>query len=196
MTNEHGLTVDAGAAATGDQPVAAVTNLRVDARTGTRIVNDVSITLARGEIVGLVGESGSGKTTTALAFFGYCQHGAKFASGTVMVPDRPPVDLVSGASVRELRGRYFSYVPQNPGMALNPVMRIGQLLDEVSNRRRAIDAVFAANVARATDEVLGIVDLPTSQEFRQRYPHQLSGGQQQRVCIAMALLSGSKGHRA
>jgi peptide/nickel transport system ATP-binding protein len=148
--------------------------------------------LARGEIIGLVGESGSGKTTTALAFFGYCQHGAKFASGTVTVPDRPPVDLVSAASVRELRGRYFSYVPQNPGMALNPVMRIGQLLDEVSNRRRAVDAVFAANVARVTDEVLGIVDLPTSQEFRQRYPHQLSGGQQQRVCIAMALLSGSK----
>jgi peptide/nickel transport system ATP-binding protein len=190
MTNDYGMAI--AAPITTDDAVAAVSNLRVDAPTGARIVDDVSITLGRGEIVGLVGESGSGKTTTALAFFGYSQHGARFASGTVTVPDHAPVDLVAGTDVRDVRGRYFSYVPQNPGTALNPVMRIGQLLDEISDRRCAADAVFASKVAQVTDEVLGIVDLPTTREFRRRYPHQLSGGQQQRVCIAMALLSGSK----
>jgi peptide/nickel transport system ATP-binding protein len=190
MTTTDWLAADT--TATAEQPVAAITNLCVDARTGTRIVNDVSLTLGRGEIVGLVGESGSGKTTTALAFFGYAQHGAQFASGTVRVPDRAPVHLVAGTNVRDLRGRYFSYVPQNPGTALNPIMRVGQLLEEVSDRRCAVDAGFASNVAAVTNEVLGIVDLPTGRDFRRRYPHQLSGGQQQRVCIAMALLSGSK----
>jgi peptide/nickel transport system ATP-binding protein len=190
MSKTHSLAAEVIPVA--DQPVAGITDLCVRARNGNTIVTDVSLTLGRGEIVGLVGESGSGKTTSALAFFGYTQHGARFSSGTVTVPGHAPVDLVAGTNVRDLRGRYFSYVPQNPGTALNPVMRIGQHFDEVSGRRCAVDADFAANVATVTTDVLRIVDLPSTEEFRRRYPHQLSGGQQQRVCIAMALLSGSK----
>ncbi|MFC9549954.1 ABC transporter ATP-binding protein [Rhodococcus sp. NPDC056960] len=174
------------------QPVAAVRNLRVETSDGLCIVDDVSFDLHAGEILGVVGESGSGKTTSVLSFFGFAQHGARFVDGTVTVPGRDPIDLATATNMRDLRGRYFSYVPQNPGTALNPTMRIAKLLREVGDRRAAVDPVFRERRDVVTSEALDIVGLPTTPEFRKRYPHQLSGGQQQRVCIAMALLSGSK----
>jgi peptide/nickel transport system ATP-binding protein len=190
MTNARSTTDITTPAAS--QPVATVENLRVETATGRCIVDGVSLQLCHGEILGVVGESGSGKTTSALAFFGFVQHGARFTGGTVRLPDHAPIDLPSATNMRDLRGRYFSYVPQNPGTALNPSMRVATLLGEVAARRAAVDATFARERDTVTTDVLGIVGLPTSKDFRARYPHQLSGGQQQRVCIAMALLSGSR----
>ncbi len=136
---------------------------------------------AAGQILGLVGESGSGKTTTALALLGYTRPGVHLAAGRVVVcgqqlTSRPEAEL------RRLRGPLVSYVPQDPGTALNPSMRVGVQLAEllrVHSRPASTPEILAA---------LGRVMLPADQAFARRFPHQLSGGQQQRVAIAMALV--------
>jgi len=145
-------------------------------------VEDVSFRVAPGEVLGLVGESGSGKTTTALALLGYSRPGVRIVGGTLEVAGR----VLSGlpeAQVRGYRGRLISYVPQDPAAALNPSVRVG---DQVAHmlRRHAT----RADVERRVAETLELVQLPSSREFRRRFPHQLSGGQQQRVAIAAALV--------
>ena len=103
--------------------VVRVDGLTLALRTGEPVVEDVSFSLGAGEILGLVGESGSGKTTTALALLGYTRPGVAWRSGTVEVGG----EQVRGRderSLRSLRGRVVSYVPQDPGGALNPSLRV------------------------------------------------------------------------
>lgn len=154
--------------------------LRVELkRTGQPVVDDVNLTLAPGEIVGLVGESGSGKTTTALALFGFAEDGLRYAGGSVCINGE---ELTSPGAMRAARGKAISYVPQNPGTALNPSMRVAQAINEMVESHRSRKPALAE-----TEAALENVGLPGSRDFRQRFPHQLSGGQQQRVCIASAL---------
>jgi peptide/nickel transport system ATP-binding protein len=159
-----------------------VEGLRVDAPGGIPIVEDVSLHLEAGTILGVVGESGSGKTTMALALLGYTQGGARIAAGQVTVADTT-MDLGSEKGARHLRGKLISYVPQNPGNALDPSSRIGAAIEEMIHARRA-----DAEPQEALGAVMSRVGLPSGIEFRRRYPHQLSGGQQQRVCIAISLV--------
>jgi oligopeptide/dipeptide ABC transporter ATP-binding protein len=160
--------------------VVRVDGLTLALRTGEPVVEDVSFSLGPGEILGLVGESGSGKTTTALALLGYTRPGVVWRSGTVEVGG----ESVRGRderSLRSLRGRVVSYVPQDPGGALNPSLRVGEAILDVLRAHRSgegsPDLVHAA---------LDRVELGADDAFTRRYPHQLSGGQQQRVAIAMA----------
>jgi peptide/nickel transport system ATP-binding protein len=166
-------------------PVLDVQGLRVETAAGAPIVADVSLQLAPGEALGLVGESGSGKTTTVLSLLGYTQAGARITGGEISIHGEA-MEASRPSGARRLRGRLISYVPQNPGTALNPSMRVGPaVLDmlrahpstEPAPRR---DAVSGSALERA--------GLPADPSFQQRYPHQLSGGQQQRVCIAVALV--------
>jgi peptide/nickel transport system ATP-binding protein len=161
-------------------PLLRVEGLRVVLDSGAPIVEDVSLELRAGEVLGLVGESGSGKTTTALALLGFVRPGARIADGAVEVGGEPLTGR-GEAAVRALRGRLVSYVAQDPGLALNPALRVEGLVgDMVKEHGRA----EAGAVARA----LAAVHLPTDRDFARRYPHQLSGGQQQRVAIASALV--------
>jgi peptide/nickel transport system ATP-binding protein len=163
----------------------AATVVRVDGltlalRTGAPVVEDVSFSLGAGEILGLVGESGSGKTTTALALLGYTRPGVVWRSGTVEVGG----EQIGGRderSLRTLRGRVVSYVPQDPGGALNPSLRVGDAILDVLRAHRSGEG-SPASVHAALDRV----ELGGDDGFTRRYPHQLSGGQQQRVTIAMA----------
>ena len=164
--------------------------LRVETTDGRAIVDDVALSLGRGEILGLVGESGSGKTTTALSLFGFAQAGVVLAGGTLNLTGHASFDLTQPAAVAKLRGRDLAYVPQSPGTALNPSMRIGMALREMQRKSRQSGENRDADQLR--QEVLGIVGLPQTDEFLRRFPHQLSGGQQQRVCIAIALVSGAR----
>jgi peptide/nickel transport system ATP-binding protein len=157
----------------------SVKDLRVEIAGGRAIVDGVSFDLCAGEILGLVGESGSGKTTTAMATLGYAGEGAEIVGGTVTLAG---VDALaqSDRDLRRLRGGQISFVPQNPGSALNPSVRLGDAMKEVVALHRG-----SADPA-AVKEAFGAVSLPESTEFLRRFPHQISGGQQQRTCIGIA----------
>ena len=164
------------------EPALSVRGLRVELDSGAAVVEELSLSVAPGEIVGLVGESGSGKTTTALALLGYTRPGVRVSRGDIEVGGRS-IDARKEAAARRLRGSVVSYVPQDPGNALNPALRIRSaiqdMLDEHAGRRPE-----DATVSRALESV----HLPALPEFVRRFPHQLSGGQQQRVTIALALV--------
>ncbi|HMG97752.1 MAG TPA: ABC transporter ATP-binding protein [Gaiellales bacterium] len=163
-------------------PLLSVAELRVGAGSRATVVEDVSFEVAAGEVFGVVGESGSGKTTVAQALLGYTRPGLRIVSGSVRVAG----EEIAGRDeheLRRLRGRLVSYVPQDPGTALNPSIRIGNHIREVL---RAHDLEQGMDERVAT--VLERVHLPSDRSFQRRFPHQLSGGQQQRLAIALALV--------
>jgi peptide/nickel transport system ATP-binding protein len=179
-------TADAiSAPAVGSEETLSLRDLRVETESGAAIVEDVSLDLRRGEALGLVGESGSGKTTTVLSLLGFTQGGTRITSGELRLAGGR-VDLGSEAAAQKIRGRLISYVPQNPGTALNPSMRVG---DAVRDMLRAHPgATTESDPDTAAESALRRAGLPHETPFQRRYPHQLSGGQQQRVCIAVSLV--------
>ncbi len=168
-----------------------VSGLSVSYRQGGgwhRVVEGVDFDIARGEVLGLVGESGCGKSTVALQLLGYRHPAMRTDAGRISLEGTDILRLDRTALDR-LRGETVSFVPQNPTTALNPGMRVGAQIDESLAAHGQGDA--AARGLRIA-ELFGLVGLPDSPDFVQRYPHQLSGGQQQRVCIAMALACDPK----
>ncbi len=166
----------------GHQPAAQVSKLRVvGIPSGAPIIDEVTLNISPGEVLGVVGESGSGKTTLGLALLNYMRSGTTLDSGRVVVGNHDLATL-SGAEVRGLRGSTVAYIPQSPATALNPALRIRTQL------RECLGADTPEHRARVA-EVLTEVALPADLHFQDRYPHQLSGGQQQRVAIAMAFIS-------
>ena len=167
-----------------DNVALEIRGLRIDvAESGADIVDEVDITIRRGEVLGLVGESGSGKTTIGLAVLGHARRGVAIRHGAIRIGDRDLIGL-DAKELRAARGKLVSYVPQDPGTALNPALRIGKQILEVLETH-GFGANQAEREARVV-EVLSEVMLPGVPEFLRRYPHQLSGGQQQRVGLAMA----------
>jgi len=157
-----------------------VEGLCLNLDTGEPVVEDVSFDVAPGEILGVVGESGSGKTTVALALLGYMRPGVNLRRGSIQIAGQEIVGR-DARSLRSLRGKVISYVPQDPGGALNPSMRVGDAILDVLRAHRS-GAVSDDSVHAA----LTRVELGRDPAFGHRYPHQLSGGQQQRVTIAIA----------
>ena len=139
-------------------------------------------------MVGLVGESGSGKTTAGTALLAYSRRGAFIERGTVMFEGQDVLAL-PWEQIREIRGMKIAYVPQDPGAALNPAIRIGRQIVELLELHGIGTAEERLDGARAG---LREVGLPDDDEFLARYPHQLSGGQVQRVALAMAFLPRPK----
>lgn len=168
-----------------DDFVLSVSDLRLGTLEGAEILHGVDYTLKRGEIVCLVGESGSGKTTAGLAAMGHLRPGLMLFDGTVTLHSANGTDYdvlnLSEADLRELRGSRIAYVPQDPALSLTPTMRIGEQIREVLDVHS-----FDGDAGARVREVMRDVDLPDTDEYLARWPHQLSGGQQQRVGIAMA----------
>ena len=163
-------------------------DLRLATFDGTEILHGVDFDLYRGEIVGLVGESGSGKTTAGLATMGHFRTGLIKTDGTITLHTREgeSIDIFSlnEDQLRDLRGGRVAYIPQDPALSLNPAMRVGDQIREVLDIHG-----FGSTKQEREDrvrEVMRDVDLPDTEEYLNRWPHQLSGGQQQRVGIAMA----------
>ena len=167
-----------------DTGAVAVHGLRIDlVATGEDIVDAIEMEVRAGEVLGLVGESGSGKTTVGMALMGYCRPGGKVTGGEVLIDGRPLAAMAEN-ELRKLRGGTVAYIPQDPGTALNPALRIGRQLSEMlqAHTPGANQEERTARIRETLEEVA----LPSTDEFLRRYSHQLSGGQQQRVAIAMA----------
>ncbi|MGL4324683.1 MAG: ABC transporter ATP-binding protein [Beijerinckiaceae bacterium] len=162
---------------------------RFATRAGTlNAVEDVSFTVAEGEIVGLVGESGSGKSVTGFSILGLIDPPGKIISGSVRLNGRELVGL-DHAALRSMRGREIAMVFQDPSATLNPVLTIGRQM------RLAIAAHEAMSEQAANArciEVLNIVGIPDAARRIESWPHQFSGGMRQRVAIAIALLNRPK----
>jgi peptide/nickel transport system ATP-binding protein len=171
-------------------PVVDVSDLRVElVGSGVDIVDEIGLRIHSGEVLGLVGESGSGKTTVGMALLGHVRGGGRVGGGAVAVDGRD-IRALGGDELRRLRGGVVSYIPQDPGTALNPALRIRTQLAEVLE---AHASSWSEDERRQrVREALAEVALPTDDVFLRRYPHQLSGGQQQRVAIAMAFANRPK----
>ena len=147
------------------------------------VVDEITLAIEPGEVLGLVGESGSGKTTVGMALLGHVRRGGRVGGGAVVIDGRDLSGL-DAAGVRGLRGGTVAYIPQDPGTSLNPALRLRTQLREM------LEAHSGGRSEEERDarmrEALEEVALPSDDAFLARYPHQLSGGQQQRVAIAMA----------
>ena len=148
-----------------------------------KALNDVSIHLKEGEVLGIVGESGSGKSVTAYSLMGLTAYPGKLVGGTIDFNGHRINDL-SEKEFRKIRGNEVSIIFQDPMTSLNPVYTIGNQIMEVillhtdKNKEQAR--------ARAK-ELLELVGINEPEKRLKQYPHELSGGMRQRVMIAIAL---------
>ena len=149
-----------------------------------KAVDGVSLSLDRGEILGLVGESGSGKSVTGFSILGLVDPPGRVVSGQILFDGD---DLVTGgeAALRPLRGKRIAMIFQDLMMTLNPVLRIDTQMVETVRAHSNVSRATALDRARAA---LVSVGISSPDERLQSYPHQFSGGMRQRVAIAMALL--------
>lgn len=164
-----------------------IDGLAVTYRTGrgdVDAVREVSLSVAQGETVAVVGESGSGKSTTVHAIIRLLPAAAHIAAGSVRFEGR---DLVAATDrdLRSVRGRRIGFVPQDPTVSLNPVVRIGDQVAEVLRVHGLADRRTAG--VRAI-EALERAGLPDAAVRARQYPHELSGGMRQRVLIAIAII--------
>jgi peptide/nickel transport system ATP-binding protein len=150
-----------------------------------RAIEDVSFTVARGEILGLVGESGSGKSMTGFSIMGLVDPPGRVVRGGIGF-DGVEITALSPAEMRELRGNRIAMVFQDPMMTLNPVLTIRTQMVEAIRAHRSVTAEAALHEARSA---LAKVGIAAPEERLTAYPHQLSGGTRQRVAIAIALLN-------
>ncbi|MBP6019050.1 MAG: ABC transporter ATP-binding protein [Burkholderiaceae bacterium] len=169
-------------------PLLDVTGLQTRFYTKAGVVNaveDVSLTLRKGEILGLVGESGSGKSMTGYSLMGLIDPPGKVVGGTLMFAGRD-LRTLSEEDMRQLRGNRMAMIFQDPMMTLNPVLRIDVQMIEAIQAHASVKRSVALERASAA---LAKVGIPSPDERLRAYPHQFSGGMRQRVAIAIALLN-------
>ena len=148
-----------------------------------RVVDGVSWDIAKGEILGVVGESGAGKSMTGAAVMGLLDRPAHVSAGTVML-NGEPLDPNDEDAMRAVRGRGIGMVFQDPLTSLDPLMTIGDQLQETIRRHLPVSQREARDRAvRALEEV----GIPAAADRLDAWPHEFSGGMRQRVVIALAL---------
>jgi peptide/nickel transport system ATP-binding protein/oligopeptide transport system ATP-binding protein len=148
-----------------------------------KAVDNLSLRLRKGRVLGLVGESGCGKTVTALSILNLVPPPGKIISGKIYFEGQNLLDL-SGEEMRAIRGAKISMIFQEPMTALNPVFTVGNQIAEVLTAHQVITKQRARDEAI---ELLRSVGIPSPEKRVDEYPHQLSGGMRQRVMIAMAI---------
>jgi len=172
-------------------PLLEVRGLRVEfpTRRGTlTAIDDVSLSIAPGEVLGVVGESGAGKSITGAAIIGLLEPPGRIAAGEVKLAGLR-IDNLPPEEMRKVRGREIGAIFQDPLTSLNPLYTVGQQLVETIQAHLNLGAQQAR--ARAI-ELLQATGIPAPQTRIDHYPHQFSGGMRQRVVIALALAAEPK----
>ena len=148
-----------------------------------KALNDVSIRLKEGEVLGIVGESGSGKSVTAYSLMGLTAHPGKLVSGSLYFNGHQ-IETMSEKEMRKIRGNEISIIFQDPMTSLNPVYTIGnQIMEAIllhTDKKKA-------QARERAKELLELVGINEPEKRLKQYPHELSGGMRQRVMIAIAL---------
>jgi peptide/nickel transport system ATP-binding protein len=170
------------------KPLLEVVGLRTHffTRAGVvKAVDDVSFSLARGEVLGLVGESGSGKSMTGYSLMGLVDPPGRVVAGSIRL-NGIELTTLPPEKMRALRGNRIAMIFQDPMMTLNPVLRIDRQMTEAILAHVRVSSAEARARAR---EALVRVGIAAPDERLDAYPHQFSGGMRQRVAIAIALLN-------
>ncbi len=170
------------------EPVLEIEGLRVEfpLRDETLVaVQDVTLSIGAGEIVGVVGESGAGKSTVGAAITGLLQPPGRIAAGRIRVKGAE-IDATDARAMRALRGRRVSTIFQDPLTSLNPLFTVErQLVDTIRTHRSMSLAEARAEAVRQLDAV----GIPDPARRVKNWPHEFSGGMRQRAVIALALCS-------
>ncbi|MCL4135598.1 UNVERIFIED_CONTAM: hypothetical protein GTU68_066930 [Idotea baltica] len=149
------------------------------------VLNEIDLDIRAGETHCLVGESGSGKSVTSLAAMGLLPKDALEIRGGLIDLQGFEITNATASQMRELRARRIAMIFQEPMTALNPVLRVGEQIEEVLNMHTDLSQTEAK---KRTIDMMEQVHLPDVERIYSAFPHQLSGGQRQRIMIAMALI--------
>ncbi len=172
-------------------PLLDVRHLRVEIPTRRGVLvalEDVSFTIASGEVLGIVGESGAGKSITAAAMIGLIEPPGRIAGGSIRL-DGERIDNLPVARLRRLRGKAIGAIFQDPFTSLDPLYTVGDQLIETIRIHLDLDAGAAR---RRAIEWLDEVGISAAAQRMDQYPHQFSGGMRQRVVIALALCANPR----
>ena len=148
-----------------------------------KALNDVSIHIDEGEVLGIVGESGSGKSVTAYSLMGLTAYPGKLLGGTLEFNGHQ-IHNMTEKEMRKIRGNEVSIIFQDPMTSLNPVYTIGNQIREVLKLHTS---KTRQEIQERAEELLTLVGINEPKKRLKQYPHELSGGMRQRVMIAIAL---------
>ena len=170
-------------------PVLSVRGLKVSFRTDegrAAVLDDVSLTLDRGQVLGVVGESGCGKSTLIRTILGILPDAARVEAGDVVFEGENLLVFSEQEMNQQVRGSRIGFIPQDPLLSLNPVFKVGTQLLEIMRDHAPPGTTRRDHVKRLVD-LLRRLQVPNPDTALERYPHQFSGGQRQRLLIAAAL---------
>ena len=183
LKQENALTGDNAPAGNNVLTIENLQSYFFTARGTVPAVDDVTIEVPAGKIIGLVGESGCGKSMTAMSVMGLLRHPGKVVGGRITLDGRD-ITYLNPKERARVRGNEISMIFQEPMTSLNPVYPVGRQVQEAILLHQKVSK---AEASRQVIEIFKEVGIPEPEKRYHSYPHQLSGGLRQRVMIGMAM---------
>jgi peptide/nickel transport system ATP-binding protein len=172
----------------GEPPVLEIRNLRLELATSRSralpVLDGISLSVGKGEIVGIVGESGCGKSILSLSVLGLLPPAIRVAGGEIYNKDGHVLNRLGEDRLRRIRGKEIAMIFQDPMSSLNPSLTVGR---QVAEAIRLHERCSQREAEERTVAMFRKVGLPRPESLLGEYPHRLSGGMRQRVMIAMAV---------